>query len=1434
MSKYVTEDDVAFGYASEPDEYDSENVRDIILAAEPAEIYVGNTGEVSASKFFKDFKYYGYITDMHLWRSHNHLYHARICYRTLPQAQKAIEEKDGKIYNGKRLRVSLVGQRSKIDYPAAIRIDDICEGCPEEEIYEHFSCCGPIKFVINTGCAAYIHFESAKAASLALQQEKILNGDPYTIARIFGDDRMDHVQVLENMKDIKYRKPFVMVENFPQLPKGTPLSQYKANFASIGPVRHFKIAPTKDNTVTLALCMEKADDREMAIERFNDTMVKGKQLKLYMAPGKARMTIDHAATFASCKSTIVVDGIPPYYKDYDVCRMFRRCGEINFAERFNTKWMICFEGSPAVSLAHFYHFIINKQRLVIQNLTPGSLPIKTTVSLLDYEAPKEKVEEIKPKWVPNSGRADDFLRASMRAIDAKVKATVKAPIKTPVVDTAGPKTITDSISKTKTLSAQAKQIATMFKQQQQGSIDVVKATPVQEVPPVAQKRPAGGVGQKQSLPTFGGRTRNDSQSSNSAVVVNNEEKETETGYAVHLGNLPKGLEESDLRDLFKGHMIKSVVLRCAKDSYHPTAEAYVCFNTKDSFNKAIENHHNRYRGKRVMITKNNVTQFFKPETSVIIKNLTPNVDAEGVLDEVEKVLGAGKVQDVLKPAHHYAYVDFSNGLEAKVLINHLRDAFTRYKIDVFPLYRMMPKRSMHYKPHFNRTLEEMRALYLLLSPSQVTFKDKHFGVHNAHKLFVGNIPRDTNAEDIIDYFNNFGKVIDYKPIEKKSCYLRKSVILSFENSKHAENAYTRYGHYFEGSQLDVHLMDMPPYHFEPRALVLTAKFHSPFLTVDEIRNAVRKHVMILYTLRFDAYDDRANLVIRYTPKKSEESFKEVQQISKINDEAVLFVEGVDLNPPEPDEARESANISKSPFRKYKGSYLSFAVYKENLKEDLEIRTRTNSEQNVPLKAFYNDNSVQINNVAVDTSLEDLRDLLMKCGNITDYQALILEEDATKICYVKFDTDLAADLACTYNQRMLDGKRLLIHLVKETVNVERDRSIFVERLNPRTTAEQLYDAFSPIGVIKYVQKQSPFTAIVCFKDQDSMIEAVNVSDIPNSGAFIINPCYEDYDSRFYNNFCVKEEFISIERIRSALRPRVRPEFHQCELDKQQFENLPEAVKAELMNEVFLARVNIPDFNTMPKSEQIFALKTRCENFSHKEYFLRLNVQEQEKLLDITEVLAKEYPYDEVRGMQIFPSHAKKPRTDQPINTKPDKKFADNWYSAPAENTAEQNPDENSQEQPEQLPEDGPMNAQHVAQVLPSSGLLSPLTGCPPPMGCPPPTGCPPPVYPPSNQPPPQMGLLGAIPGSMYGGGIMGGPPMGGPPMNLGMRMPPPHNMMGGGGGPGPGSMYGNNGPPPRPMGMPPARGSLSSHWAQRASMAYNAGPSGMNYDQPPYY
>lgn len=178
-------------------------------------------------------------------------------------------------------------------------------------------------------------------------------------------------------------------------------------------------------------------------------------------------------------------------------------------------------------------------------------------------------------------------------------------------------------------------------------------------------------------------------------------------------------------------------------------------------------------------------------------------------------------------------------------------------------------------------------------------------------VFVGNIPRDSQAEDLIQYFNNYGTVTDYKPIEEKSCYLRKSVLLSFINSKHAENVYRQYNHYFEGSLLSVHQMNVMPLQFEKDASILTIKYHSPckectnvthwywlrwnffssvlVLTCDEIYHVVSQYVVNAYSIRFDAYDDRANLIMSYRKKGRKDPLESLQKIEFINDEAVLFV-----------------------------------------------------------------------------------------------------------------------------------------------------------------------------------------------------------------------------------------------------------------------------------------------------------------------------------------------------------------------------------------------------------------------------------------------------------------------------------------------------------------------------------------------------------------
>lgn len=1400
MSKYITEDDISLGYSSEPDEYESEHVQNLILGAEPYEIYVGNTGKVCFEKFFALFKPHGFIKDMSFWRTHDHLFHCRISYRSKEQSDKAIKLMNNRKVFSKRIRVTYVKDRVELDYASAIRIDDICADITEEDIFDHFISCGDIRFVIKTGSAAYIQFASPGAAAQALRLEMILNGDPYTMSRISADDRIDHIQLLENMKDIKYRKPFVMVENYPELPKGTPLFRYKNNFESVGPVRHFKIAPTANGTVTLALCMDKADDRDLVIDRFNDATISDKRLKLYMAPGKARMTVKHVTKYAICKNSISVDAIRPYYKEFDVCMLFRKCGSISFLEKVGSRWIVCFDDPAAVSLARSFHvFSLYKKLLVVDELNQQTLQAGKGEMLEDPDGhvtlptPTENIKK------PNKSKKgkDDFLQIIGRRMDENIKQNLSQITK-----------IVDGATKQQALASQAKRIDALFKMQ--GSLANVKATPLSK-----PKQPANDNGS-------GARKR--LNSANDQTPVTEDNSISDCKFLLTMSNLPKGIEESDLRELFRAYEMKQVFLYCSKDLYHPTSFAYIRLTSKADTKAVLQHHHDKYRGKRVCIQHNQQNDWvFLPERSVMLKNLSKNVTEEDIMDELEKLLRL-KAVDVLKPAHHYAYVDFTENVRVNSsVLNALRNALTRFKIDVFPLYKKLPKMWRGVRSHDIRPIAKVRAMFgamLNEEAKEDNQESTEFGVHNAHKLFIGNIARDTQAEDVIDYFNNFGSVIDYAPIEKKSCYLRKSAILSFVNSKHAQNAYVQQPHHLEGSILDVHLMDCPPQQFSTTSNILTVKFHSPFLTNDEIRHHMQNFVNVIHHMRFDAFDERANFVVSYKTSKHPEHVKALLNTQYINDEAVKIVQGYDLDPPTDDEAREKKSISHSPFRQQKEKYLSFVVYKENLKDDMEVRSKPNKEADIPFKSFYNDNSVQINNVSLDTTLEQIRDLFIKCGDIVDYSALILEEDATKICYVKFKIDLAADLACTYNQRMLNGKRILVHLAKETLHAERDRSVLVERLNPSTTTEDIHDAFTTIGTVKYVQKQSPFTAIVCFKNKDCVLEAVNVAIIPKSRSFIINPCYEEYDPRIFNNFSCQEEFIPIEMMRAALRPRILPEFHQLELDRQVFESLPNDIKSRLINEVFLARDKLPNFNNLSKPQQLNALKTQYQDFSQKEHFLRLTPREQEKLLEVTSTLQQEYPYEEVKDLDVLPPAPKLTRNEEPANNQPDKVFASNWYSSPSEAVGTSNPYPSEMGPMQQIePLVTAMNASHVAQALPTTGLLR---------------------FPGNNIPP--WVQMRAQSSNMY--------PQGGSPQfrNMYPQQGPPEGMPSFGGpmGPGPSGMLAPG--PHEMMGMGPPMGGMQpigssdSRWMQQrmAAMAYNAGPEMRGpmefggFNRPPFF
>uniref|UniRef100_A0A0P6J5Q4 RRM domain-containing protein n=1 Tax=Aedes aegypti TaxID=7159 RepID=A0A0P6J5Q4_AEDAE len=1277
MPRLITEEEITLGYSSETDDYESESGSDQLLTAEPCEIYVGNTGKVPIDKYYSMFKQYGAIKDITFWRTHNHLYHCRLVYRHKEEAQKAVKSMHHRKVFGKLIRVSHVLEPVKLNYAAAIRIDDIAAGVTEEEIREHFEQAGEIRFVVKIGYAAYVQFAGPKIASRALRLDMILNGDPYMLCRISADDRIDHARVIYNMKDIKYRKPFVMVENYPELPFNE-LSRYKENFESIGPVRHFKIAPTGNKTVTLALCMDRADDRDLVIDRFNDAVISGRKLKLYMAPGKARMTPHHVVRYAICKNSVKVDHVPPYFKDYEVCKLFGRCGAtISFLEKIANRWIICFDSPTMIPLVREHMFMAYQYMLEIGSLTQETLPINDKLKLRDpdgHKPPTEDrsksrdLEEAKEKpsvslYGHKTNDIENILKQALQNLNKETSRqlpTQSVPpsrpspalkpalqhVEKPTYKDTGyqlpsskpsppmkqaftnvekpwvpdPKPVPKPVEKPTNFGTSYHLLPSETASQHEGS-STSRVTSHKVSYPEAAKRSTPTVASspqpraEQKIGTFskasssvakvtpmqktsekpadGNSRRTKAKSSTSWLAVRNKELMQRS---VTMSNLPKGINEYDIRELFSEHELKIVTMYCCNDPYHPTSTAVLNFATKLAMKSVLGHHHDEYRGKRVYIKMTLqpwADRDFSPKNTLMLKNLNAAINEEGILQEVEKILGPDTVEDVLKPTHHYAYFDLTGDQVAHKVMHRLRKALINFKIDVFPLYYGIPKRCLGVASHMRKSLGDLRERHGLRvsNPKDREMFGDQFGEHNAHRLFVGNIPRITLAEDVIAYFNNYGTVIDYSQIEKKSCNLRKSAIVSFVDKKHARNAYCQQPHFLEGSRLSVHLMESPPMVVTPEdCKLLSVKVRSRFLTDDEIYAELQKSLSVSYAMRFDAFDDRANFLMFYRARKCEDSH--LWTMHHINDESVKIISGREVDPVTEDIDLEKSNTS--PFRRQKDSFLGYAVYTEQLKEEMKMHTKPIEEQHVPYRAFYNDQSVQINNVSVNTSLVDFQDLFIKFGDIDYYRELYLEEDISKICFIKFKIDLSADLACTYNQRMLNGKRILIHRAKETLVAEDDRSVTVENLNPATTVEQIYDVFSNVGTVKYVQKQSPNSAIVCMKDKDCLSEAYNVTSIPHSKHMVVN-LSNDYQSGFYKNFSSKERAFSIDQIQSILKPRILPEFHQLEIERRNEDVQDEDSSAENEPQGNPEEIPVEDEEDLPPASK----RTRIDDHSQVE-------------------------------------------------------------------------------------------------------------------------------------------------------------------------------------------------------------------------------------------
>lgn len=103
------------------------------------------------------------------------------------------------------------------------------------------------------------------------------------------------------------------------------------------------------------------------------------------------------------------------------------------------------------------------------------------------------------------------------------------------------------------------------------------------------------------------------------------------------------------------------------------------------------------------------------------------------MEKLKKHLGL-HVVEVSKPAHHYAYVEFTEDiLINETFLNTVRNGLTRYDIDVFPVYTKLPKALVNVRSYETKSIEDVRLSRGALVTEKANDADGQFGVHNGHK-----------------------------------------------------------------------------------------------------------------------------------------------------------------------------------------------------------------------------------------------------------------------------------------------------------------------------------------------------------------------------------------------------------------------------------------------------------------------------------------------------------------------------------------------------------------------------------------------------------------------------------------------------------------------------------------------------------------------------
>ncbi|XP_055523399.1 uncharacterized protein LOC129717489 [Wyeomyia smithii] len=530
-----------------------------------------------------------------------------------------------------------------------------------------------------------------------------------------------------------------------------------------------------------------------------------------------------------------------------------------------------------------------------------------------------------------------------------------------------------------------------------------------------------------------------------------------TGW-VYVGNIMQRTEEEAIRRKFPG--ADTLIERCTNASYHPNKIALLKFSTREDQQQACSKDIGLLSKKRILVFALEWNWTFSPKTAVMVKNLDKRFE-ENILYDSFQVFG--EVAVVLKPTFNYAYVAFSSPQSARKALEQRRMKDTI--IEIFPLQRDIPMAQALPEEPFQTIKEKCQAFGLKYDSL----------VESQRQLLVTNIPRYADEDDVLQYLKQFGTIKEWKMFPSTYSVLTNNGLVIYETSAMSCAAYLHSNHFFQGVALEIYYTIITYNEIVSTQAVLL-KNTSIYLTNEEIYTAFSLCGPIAYLHRADT---RRRTIVRFQSAEAAQRALNVERIAEEDVFVSLYTE---------ENYNATGALTDLPL---KPSALRNG--KQELVEILAVIEAQSLIETTQSFSYYNPqpeiykNEVQVMNFPNEVALVDFRKHFLFHGLVEHVRYASVHGFSRQVAYLSFATGIEARRACSMNQTMMYGHRLVVFMACERLLFNPELTVLVTKLDDAVTDEMIYDRMNQHSPVKFVIRLRGNQAVVTFHKQSDPLD-----------------------------------------------------------------------------------------------------------------------------------------------------------------------------------------------------------------------------------------------------------------------------------------------------------------------------------------------------------